>query len=91
MVIAGKDKGLKGEILEVQRAAERVVVAGVNVRKKHVKPQGNQPGQIIERPFPIHASNVMVIEAKTGQPTKISYQMVKDKKVRVSRKTGNEI
>ena len=67
-VIAGKDKGKSGKILHVLRNKDRVVVEGVNIVKKHQKPtQANQTGGIVERENPIHISNIMMADPKTGK------------------------
>ena len=71
VVITGKDKGKEGTITKTLRAENKVIVEGVNVVKKHVKPQGNQPGSIVEVEAPIHASNVMIIDPKTKKGTRM--------------------
>lgn len=74
LVIAGKDKGKRGVIERALPATDRVVIAGVNVIKKHVKPsQKNPRGGIIEKSAPIHRSNVMVVDPTTDKPTRVSY------------------
>lgn len=71
IVIAGNDKGSTGEVIEVQRSRNRVVVEGVNMRVKHQKPtQQNPQGERVEREFPIHASNVQLIDPATGKGTR---------------------
>ena len=71
IVIAGNDKGTTGEVIAVHRADNRVVVEGVNVRIKHEKPtQQNPQGERVEREFPIHASNVMLLDPSTGKGTR---------------------
>lgn len=91
VVLSGKDKGKKGKVLQVLPKAERVIVEGVNMIKKHQKPtpQMQQAG-IIEREAPIHVSNVMISEAKAkAGRTRVGYKVLEDgKKVRVSVKTG---
>ena len=64
VVITGKDKGKEGTITKTLRAENKVIVEGVNIVKKHMKPQGNQPGSIVEVEAPIHRSNVKVVEEK---------------------------
>lgn len=89
MVISGKDKGKEGIILEAFPKKDRVIVEGVNVVKKHAKPsQANPQGGIIEIEAAIHVSNVMPIDPKTGEPTRVGYQVVDGKKVRVAKKSG---
>ncbi|UJF16232.1 50S ribosomal protein L24 [Jeotgalibaca sp. MA1X17-3] len=91
-VITGKDKGKEGVILKTMPKRDRVIVEGVNIAKKHKKAsQTNATGGIIEEEAAIHVSNVMLIDAKTGEPTKVSYKIEDGKKVRVSKKTGEII
>lgn len=92
-VIAGSNKGKTGKILKTNRAENRVVIEGVNVCKKHIKPSANnQTGGIIEVERPIHASNVMLVDSKSNKPTRISMGTNKDgKKVRISKKSNTEI
>jgi len=71
IVISGNDKGTTGEVVEVLRDRNRVVVAGVNIRTKHEKPnQQNPQGDRVEREFPIHASNVQLLDPATGKGTR---------------------
>ena len=91
-VLSGNDKGKKGEVLEVMPKDSKVVVKGVNVRKKHIKPrkQGDEGG-IISVECAINSSKVNVVCPKCNKPTKIGYEMDKDKKVRVCKKCGTKI
>jgi large subunit ribosomal protein L24 len=85
-VISGKDKGKTGVILAAYPKDNRVVVEGVNIAKKHSKPsQLNPQGGIITFEAPIHVSNVMPIDPKTGNPTRVGYSTVDGKKVRVAK------
>ena len=89
IVIAGRDKGKSGVIQKVIPESNRVVVEGINVRKKHQKPtQANPEGSIVEVYAPIDASNVMLEDPKTKKPTRIGHKIVKGKKVRVAKKSG---
>lgn len=89
MVISGKDKGKTGTILEAYPKQSRVLVEGINVVKKHSKPsQANPQGGIISQEAPVHVSNVMPIDPKTGTPTRVGYTTVDGKKVRVAKKSG---
>jgi large subunit ribosomal protein L24 len=89
MVISGKDKGKTGVILEAYPKQSRVLVEGINVVKKHSKPsQANPQGGIISQEAPVHVSNVMPIDPKTGTPTRVGYTSVDGKKVRVAKKSG---
>lgn len=85
-VISGKDKGKTGIILAAYPKESRVLVEGVNIVKKHSKPsQANPQGGIISQEAPIHVSNVMPIDPKTGNPTRVGHTTVDGKKVRVAK------
>jgi large subunit ribosomal protein L24 len=85
-VISGKDKGKQGVILAAFPKESRVLVEGVNVVKKHSKPsQANPQGGIVSMEAPIHVSNVMPLDPKTGVPTRVGYKEVDGKKVRVAK------
>ncbi len=86
-VLSGNDKGKKGEVLEIMPKADKVIVKGVNVRKKHIKPkkQGEEGG-IIPVECAIHASKLSVVCPKCGKPTRVGYKVEKDEKVRICRK-----
>jgi large subunit ribosomal protein L24 len=89
MVISGKDKGKTGVILASFPKKDRVIVEGVNIVKKHSKPsQVNPQGGIINQEAPIHVSNVMPIDPKTGEPTRVGVKVVDGKKVRIAKKSG---
>ena len=91
-VLAGKDKGKRGEVLSVSPTESRAVVQGVNIVKRHAKPQGmNQPGGIQEKEAPIHLSNLAVIDPKSDKPTRVGFRMDGDKKVRVAKASGEVI
>lgn len=90
-VMSGKDKGKQGVILKAMPSKNRVVVEGVNVIKKHAKPsQANPQGGILEIEAPIHVSNVMPLDPKTGKPTRVGFKVVDGKKVRVA-KSGESL
>lgn len=92
IVIAGNDKGKTGTIQKVDPKTNRVVVDGVNIRKKNVKPnQANPEGSVKEIYAPIDASNVMLEDPKTKKPTRIGHKEVKGKKVRVAKASGSEL
>ncbi|QQZ09560.1 50S ribosomal protein L24 [Heyndrickxia vini] len=89
MVITGKDKGKTGVILAAFPKKDRVIVEGVNIVKKHSKPsQANPQGGIVNFEAAIHVSNVMLVDPKTNEPTRVGYQEVNGKKVRVAKKSG---
>lgn len=88
-VIAGKEKGKTGKVLEVDREAGRVLVERINFVKRHQKPtQRYRQGGIIEKEAPLHISNVMYYEEKTGKPTRIGSKELDGKRVRVSKRSG---
>ena len=92
VVIAGKDKGKEGLITKVLRADNKVIVEGVNIVKKHNKPNGADGGTITEMEAPIHASNVMIIDPKTKKPTRIGHSTdKKGKKIRIAKKSNQKI
>ena len=91
VVISGKYKGVKGSVLEARPGESRVVVAGVNRHKWHVKPTQNEPGHIVDREAPIHVSNVALVDPKTKKATRVGYKIEKGKKVRVAKKSGAEL
>ena len=92
MVITGNNKGQKGRVLEVITKTERAIVEGVNLMKKHTKPNAETPqGGIVEKEAPIHISNLMLVDPKEG-PTRIGRRLNdKGKLVRYSKKSGEEI
>lgn len=92
VVIAGKSKGKEGTILSVLRDENKVVVEGCNMVKKHLKPQGEGSGSIVEVEAPIHASNVMMLDPKTKKPTRVGHTTNKDgKKVRFAIKSKQNL
>ena len=88
-VLSGNDKGKKGEVLEVIPKDSKVVVKGVNVRKKHIKPrkQGDEGG-ILSIECAINSSKVNVVCPKCGKSTRVEYKIENDKKVRICKKCG---
>lgn len=98
MVIAGNDRGKTGKVLKVFPKDYRVIVEGINLRKKHTKPnQKNPQGGILEKEAPIHASNVMILDPKTNEPTRIGSRIILDEKkgkkkiVRIAKASGEMI
>ena len=91
-VLSGNDKGKKGEVLEVMPKDSKVVVKGVNVRKKHIKPrkQGDEGG-ILSIECAIDSSKVNVVCPKCGKSTRVEYKIEDDKKVRICKKCGAKI
>ena len=92
IVVTGKDKGKKGKIVRVLPRDNKVVVDGINILKKHQRPRKTgEKGQVIKMAMPIHISNVMIVDPKTGKQSKIGKKKVGDKMVRISKKSGQEI
>jgi large subunit ribosomal protein L24 len=93
IVITGDNLGSKGRILEINRKTEKAIVEGVNMIKKHTKPNSQHPqGGIIEKEAPIHISNLMLVDPKTGKATRIGRRLNENGKlVRYSKKSGEEI
>jgi large subunit ribosomal protein L24 len=92
VVIAGSDKGKKGEVVRI--AGEKVVVQNINIIKRHTKanPQTGQAGGIIEREAPIHVSNVMLLNPVSGKGDKVGFKVLEDgRKLRVFRSSGEAI
>ena len=94
MVRAGKDRGKKGRVLAVVPDKNRVIVEGVNLIKRHTRPnpQRNIKGGIVEREAAIHMSNVMLLDPDTNEPTRVGKKVLSDgTRVRISRKSGQAI
>ena len=95
MVITGRDKGKSGEVLEVHRDDNRVLVRGIHMVKRHQRQSATQEGGIISKESPIHLSNVALTDPKDGKPTRIGFKIVgqgeERKKVRVAKRSGVEI
>ena len=95
VVISGKDKGKEGEVLRVDPAKSKVFVQGLNIVKRHQKPQqtmqGMSGGGVIEKEGPIHISNVALVDPKSGKPTRVGIEVVDGKRVRVARRSGARI
>lgn len=92
IVIAGKDKGKKGKVLKSFPKTRRVIVEKVNFIKKHTRPTNQNPqGGIVEREAPVHVSNVQLFNEKINQPTRAVFKVMGDRRVRVCKKTGDEI
>ena len=89
-VITGGYKGKTGKVLKVLTKENRVIVEGVNIVSRHSKPSNANPdGGIIKKEAPIHISNVLMVDPKTTEATRVGYTVVDGKKVRFAKKTGN--
>jgi large subunit ribosomal protein L24 len=92
IVISGKDKGKHGKVSRSFPVDDKVVVEGINIKKRHKKGRSTeQKGQIIEFSAPIHVSNLMIKDPKTGKPTRVGFKTDGKKKIRVSKRSGVEI
>jgi large subunit ribosomal protein L24 len=98
MIIAGNDRGKTGKILKVFPKINKVIIEGINMRKRHTKPtQKNPQGGILEKEAPINVSNVMMLDPKTNEPTRLGAQIILDektgkkKRARVSKASGEMI
>ena len=92
IIVAGKDKGKKGKIVRVLPSKNKVVVEGLNMTKKHMRPRKTgEKGTMVNTAMPMSASNVMVADPKTGKPTRIGKKRVGDKFVRVAKKSNQEV
>ncbi len=98
VVITGNDRGKTGKVLKVFPKTSRIIIEGINLRKRHTKPnQKNPQGGILEKEAPIHVSNVMILDPTNNEPTRIGSQIILDEKTgkkkiaRVSKATGEMI
>ena len=81
VVIAGNDSGKTGKVLKVFPKTSRIIIEGINLRKRHTKPnQKNPQGGILEKEAPIHVSNVMILDPTNNEPTRIGSQLILDEK-----------
>jgi large subunit ribosomal protein L24 len=97
-VMAGKDRGKRGRVLRVEPGRERVYVEGLNMVKRHMRPQqvadtqrGQTVGGVIEREGPIHVSNVMLIDPKDGKPTRVGVERENGKRFRIAKRSGTRL
>ena len=98
IVIGGKDRGKRGKVLRVDPKAERVYIEGLNMVKRHQRPQqvagaqrAQQVGGVIEKEGPIHLSNVMLLDPRDGKPTRVGVEIDNGKRVRVAKRSGTRI
>src|SRR5690348_11400459 len=90
IVISGTQKGKKGEVLRVVRDSDRVVVAGINLVKRHTRASQTSSGGIVSKEAPMHISNVAHLDPQSGKATKVTYKVVDGRKLRMAKKS-NEI
>ena len=92
VVISGRDKGRRGEVLRVFPQEGRLIVQGVHVARRHTKPRMGDPGGIVDKELTIHVSNVAHIDPQSNGPTRVGYKILDDgRKVRVARRSGEVI
>ena len=92
VVLAGRDKGMSGEVVKVMPAENRAIVRGVNVVKRHQRQTAQEEGGIIRKEAPIHLSNLAISDPKDGKPTRVGFKKLDDgRKVRVARRSGDLI
>jgi large subunit ribosomal protein L24 len=98
LVTAGKDRGKRGRVLRVEPSRQRVFVEGLNMVKRHMRPQQNPDiqrgaaiGGVIEREGPIHVSNVMPLDPKDGKPTRLRVERSGGRRVRVAKRSGSPL
>ena len=91
VVITGRDKGKKGEVLEVLRGASRLRVQGVNIVKRHRRATQNDAGGIQSMEAPLHISTVAHVDPDSGAPTRVRFEVREEKKVRVAKRSGKDL
>ncbi len=92
VVLAGRDKGKRGEVLQVVPSENRVLVQGINVVRRHQKQSAQQEGGIVSKEAPIHLSNIAIEDPADGTPTRVGYKFMADgRKVRFAKRSGEAI
>jgi large subunit ribosomal protein L24 len=91
VVTTGRDKGRRGEVIEVRRTESRVLVQGCNIVKRHTRATQNNPGGIINKEAPLHISNVAHIDPNSDSATRVGYEVKDGKKVRIARRSGKAL
>ena len=92
VMLAGRDKGRSGEVIEVRPAEGRALVRGINMVKRHQRQTAQQEGGIISKELPVHLSNIALADPKDGRPTRVGFKVQPDgKKVRIAKRSGAEI
>ena len=91
-VILGKDRGKTGRVLQVAPRRERVYVEGIAIRKRHIRPRtAQEQGGVVESPGPVHVSNVMLIDPKSDEPTRVGVRREDGQRKRIAKRSGEEI
>lgn len=91
IIITGTDKGKTGTVTTAFPKENKILVEGLNMKKKHQKPRGNKKGQIVDRAMPFHVSNAMLVDPKTGKGTRVSIVKKGNARVRVTVKSKSEV
>jgi large subunit ribosomal protein L24 len=91
IVTTGRDKGRRGEVMQVLREENRVLVQGCNMVKRHTRPTQSNPGGIINKEAPLHLSNVAHIDPDSGSATRVGYEVKDGKKIRIARRSGKAL
>jgi large subunit ribosomal protein L24 len=91
VVLAGKDKGRTGEVVQVMPKENRALVRGINMVKRHQRQTQTQEAGIVDKEAPIHLSNLALADPKDGKPTRVGFKIDGDKKVRVAKRSGETI
>jgi large subunit ribosomal protein L24 len=92
IVLAGRDKGRSGEVIEVRPSEDRALVRGVNMVKRHQRQTAQQEGGIISKELSVHLSNIAIADPKDGKPTRVGFKVQPDgKKIRIAKRSGAEI
>jgi len=92
VLLTGRDKGRVGEVIEVNPSAQRALVRGINVVKRHQRQSARQEGGIISKELPVHLSNLAIADPKDGKPTRVGFKIAEDgRKLRIAKRSGAEI
>jgi large subunit ribosomal protein L24 len=92
IVLTGRDKGKKGEVIEMRPVEQRAIVRGVNLVKRHQRQSASQSGGIISKESTIHVSNIALADPKSGKPTRVGFKVEKDgTKTRIAKRSGESI
>ena len=91
IVLAGRDKGRTGEVIEVRSSEDRALVRGVNMVKRHQRQTAQQEGGIISKELPVHLSNIALADPKDGKPTRVGFKIQDGRKIRIAKRSGAEI
>ena len=91
VVTTGRDKGRRGEVIEVRRSENRVLVQGCNIVKRHTRATQTNPGGIVNKEAPLHISNVSLIDPDSGKATRVGYEIKDGRKIRIARRSGKAL